>query len=192
VKLKHFLPLAQMILAVVLIWQSQVWLLESFRHGSDMPGPGPYFTLLFAINAPVFYPRVLWVRHISGYCDNIILVAMIGLLWYWVALNVIAWRTRRAVQMFSWPPLRLGCDAVLTFYGLLFGVVCVWDTVAPRIGVYGPYGLRSLDLDWRWQPSLMHGNGGGSSSRVVCGIDISLRSRLCTLHSPQEISGSVV
>lgn len=154
VKLKYVLPLVQMTLAVALIWQSQVWF-EHARHGSDMPGTAPHFTLLFAINAPVFFPRALWFEHISYYWDMIILVAMIGLLWYWFALNVIAWRTSRAVQMFSWAPLRLGCDAILTFYGLLFGVVCIWDTVAPRIGLYGPYGLRNLNLDWRWQPSLM-------------------------------------
>lgn len=153
-KLRYVLPLAQMTLAVVLIWQSQVWF-ERVRHESDMPGPAPHFTLLFAINAPVFFPRALWFEHISYYWDNIILVAMIGLLWYWVALNVIAWRTRRAVQMFSWMPLRLGCDAILTFYGLLFGVMCIWDTVTPTIGLDGPYGLRNLDLDWRWQRSLM-------------------------------------
>ena len=162
VKIKYVLPLAQMTLAVALIWQSQVWLMERQHHGSDMPGPAPHFTLLFAINAPVFYPRVLWfpvVYHlrpyVAYYLDMTILVTMIGLLWFWVALNIIAWRARRAVQMFSWAPLRLGCDAILTFYGLWFGVVCVWDTVAPRIGLYGPYGLRNLDLDWRWQPSLM-------------------------------------
>lgn len=154
VKFKYVLPLVQMTLAVALIWQSQVWF-EHARHGSEMPGTAPHFTLLFAINAPVFFPRALWFEHISYYWDMIILVGMIGLLWYWFVLNAITWRTNRAVQMFSWAPLRLGCDAILTFYGLLFGVVCIWDTVAPRIGLYGPYGLRNLNLDWRWQPPLM-------------------------------------
>jgi len=152
-KLRYVLPLVQMTLAIALIWQSQVWF-ERARHKNHMPGIAPHFTLLVAINAPVTFPRALWYMHISYYWDMSILVAMIGLLWYWVALNVVAWRTRRAVQVFSWLPLRLGSDAILIVLGLFFGVVCVWDIVAPRIGLYGPYGLRSLDLDW-WHPSLL-------------------------------------
>lgn len=148
--LRYVLPLAQMILAVGLLWQSQRWL----KAGPPMRGIPPHFTILVAVNAPITFLRALWFMHVSYYWDMGILVVMIGLLWYWVALNVIAWRTHRAVHMLSWTPLRLGCDAILIVLGLLFGLVCIWDTVAPRIGLYGPYGLRSLfDVDW-WQPSL--------------------------------------
>ena len=78
------LPLAQMALALALLWWSDLWL-RTAQRTMDMPGPAPAFTLLVSINAPVAFPRALWSRHRPDPWDDLTLIAAVGLLW-------IGWR----------------------------------------------------------------------------------------------------
>jgi hypothetical protein len=87
VKLEYTLPLAQMPLAVALLLWTARWQRDMMRT-QDMPGTPASFSLLVAINAPVALPRAFWSRYLHGWWDDISFVAIIGLFWYWVALNV--------------------------------------------------------------------------------------------------------
>lgn len=123
-KLKYILPLAQMALAVGLLKSSELWYAAIMRV-SDSPGISPEFRLLFAINAPIGLPRLLWSRFLPGSWDYPILIAAVGLLWFWVALNVNSWRQRRAIYMFSRAPFRIAGDLFLIATGVFWGGVCV-------------------------------------------------------------------
>jgi len=131
VKLKYTLPLSQMALAVVLLWWSQVWF-KAVMRTADMPGPPPAFTLLIAINAPLALPRLLCIRHIFYPWDNVTLIAAVGLLWYWVALNTDSWRTHKAVFMFKRKSQRLVGDLALIALGAFWGFICVQDGLTAR------------------------------------------------------------
>ena len=114
VKLKYVLPLAQMALAVWLIHQAQLWYVAHRR--SDAPGPAPADTLLASINAPVQLAGTLW-RDLEWPWDAVILIAAIGVFWYWVAVNIESWRERRAPFLFAWRPLRIAADLFLIAAG---------------------------------------------------------------------------
>jgi hypothetical protein len=130
-KLRYVLPLIQIALAVVLLWQSQVWF-EAVRHRFDMPGTAPHSLLLLAINAPITVLRVLWYRHMNYYMDMAILIAMIGILWYWVGLNVESLRTSGQVLALDRMPLRIAADLLLIALGFFFGFVYVHDELTHR------------------------------------------------------------
>ncbi len=73
--------------------------------------------------------------------DDVVLIFAVGLLWYWVALNIRSWRRRRAVLMFSWRPARFSLDGSLVLYGALFGLVGLsrgYDAIR-----YAPYLARA-------------------------------------------------
>jgi hypothetical protein len=121
IRLYALLPLAQMVIAEMLLWWS-----ERFRlltHLQDMPGPDRAFVLCISINAPVSLLRALWFRHLSGWHDDALLIVVIGLFWFWVALNITSWQRGRSAMMFSWKPLRLAGDLLLTAVGALLGFV---------------------------------------------------------------------
>jgi hypothetical protein len=119
------LPLAQMVIAGALLWWSEIF--RALTHFHDMPGPDRAFALCISINAPVFLLRALWFRHLSGWHDHALLIVVIGLLWFWVALNITSWQRRKAVRTFSWKPLRLAGDLLPTAVGALLGFVFVMN-----------------------------------------------------------------
>jgi hypothetical protein len=77
VKLKYALPLAQMALAVVLLWRSQLWMTTAARL-NDVPGPAPPFTLLMSMNPPVALVHGLVYWHFSPLWELGVSVATIG------------------------------------------------------------------------------------------------------------------
>lgn len=138
-KLKYVLPLAQMALAVSLLKWSELWYAAIMRV-SDSAGISPAFRLLFAISAPIGLPRLVWSRFLPGSWDYPILIAAVGLLWFWVALNVDSWRQRRAVCMFSRTPLRIAGDTLLILTGIFWGCACVGHDLDVGAIVHRAYG----------------------------------------------------
>jgi hypothetical protein len=92
-------------------------------HIQDMPGPSPQFSFLVAMNLPVGLVRVLVYRHTPEMVDRIIFIVMIGLLWYWVGLNIEQWQKNQTVFTFSRVRPRLALDLFLVAAGLLCGLV---------------------------------------------------------------------
>jgi hypothetical protein len=121
VKLRYALPAVQMALAAGLIWWSDQWL-EAQMRLHHMADPAPAFTLCICINAPIALPRALWFRHVSTFWDSVVLVLAVGVLWYWVALNIESLRRVGKVLMFRWVPLRLAGDLLLIATGAFSGV----------------------------------------------------------------------
>ena len=108
-----------------------------------MVGTPPFFTLLIAINAPLAMPRALFFRFLPGWWGDIILVAAIGVLWYWVSLNIASWQQSRRVFMFSRIPLRLAGDMIAV------GIGALWAFVLSHNRSYGLLPLHS-STDWLW------------------------------------------
>jgi hypothetical protein len=88
-RLRYILPIAQMALAIILFWMSERWYWN--HRTDDMPGTAPAFQVLMSINAPVALLRAAWLRHLPVVADDIAIVAAVGLLWFWVSLNVESW-----------------------------------------------------------------------------------------------------
>jgi hypothetical protein len=126
-KLKYVLPLVQTLVAVALLVWTYRWE-RALMRVQDMPGTPPSFSLLIAINAPLAMPRALVSLYLPGWWDYITLIAVIGLLWYWVALNIDSWRHRRTIFTFSWLPLRLAVDAVAVGIGGVLTLVS-WQSI---------------------------------------------------------------
>lgn len=124
--LRWVLPAAQMAVALTLIWRTYVWG-ETVGAIQTSPGTAPAFTLLVAINTPLALLRDLWYRDLGYVRDDITLVSGIGLLWYWVALNIYSWRRTRAVLMFRWFAPRIAGDLLLISTGVFWGLYCVDD-----------------------------------------------------------------
>jgi hypothetical protein len=144
VRLYVLLPLAQMSIAGVLLWWSELF--RALTRLQDMRGPERAFVLCISINAPVFLPRVLWFRHLFGWHEQVLLIAVIGLLWLWVALNITSWQRRQAVMMFSWKPLRLAGDLLPTAMGALLGFVVVMNLPEVVRGI--KYSRSFTDAVW--------------------------------------------
>jgi hypothetical protein len=123
VKLRFVLPAVQMALAVGLICWSNHRLRAAIRLG-HWADPSPAFTLCVSINAPIALPRALLFRHVSAFSDYVVLVVAVGMLWYWVALNIESLRREGKVLMFRWVPLRLACD--LTLIAMAAFVAIAW------------------------------------------------------------------
>jgi hypothetical protein len=133
-KLKFVLPLAQIVLAIVLDWRSLVWdrAVRAISI-SDMPGFAPFATLGASINGPIVFVNNIFVRLVlwnstldvwkNYLLGRTVWAALVGLLWYWTALNLDSWRQRRAVVMFTWPPLRLVGDLLLIVTGVVWGIL---------------------------------------------------------------------
>ena len=114
-------------------------------HIQDMPGVPPWFMLLVALNAPVALPRALLFRYLPGWWDPIVFVTAIGVLWYWVALNIETLRTTREIVIFSWTPLRLAIDVIVV------GVNLIWLFLLGR----DRFSLPVTSTDWIWSISSM-------------------------------------
>jgi hypothetical protein len=123
-KLKYVLPLAQIAIALTLLAWHYQWTRQMMR--SDMPGPSPAFTFLTAINFPVAILRLLYSHYLFSRWDPTMFVLSIGLLWYWVSLNILSWRESRSVYTFSWPPLRILGDILLAGFGAIWIFEFFW------------------------------------------------------------------
>jgi len=135
-RLEYALPLAQMALAVYLLW----WTYQcqaAFKRIYDAPPIPPAFTFLVFMNAPANLLRWTWFYHVNGVWSDAMFVASIGLLWYWVALNIHSWHERRSPVIFSWAPMRVMADLALVAMGLSIA-----------------WGFRNVDvahLPWLWR-----------------------------------------
>jgi hypothetical protein len=143
VKLRYALPAVQIAVAAGLLWWSDQWFKAQMRL-QDMPGLAPAFTLCISINAPIALPRALLFRHLSAYWDYVVLVLAVGVLWYWVALNIESLRRGGNVLMFRWVPLRLAGDLLLIAMGAFWGIA--WVPEARRSLTYWP---------WAWMPCVL-------------------------------------
>ncbi len=91
--------------------------MAAMRHPPRNTGP---FTLLVFINPPAAMARSLWLKCVDNPWDEILLVASIGVLWYWVGLNVNSWQKRRTLLMFTSVPLRVVTDLALMAFSSYF------------------------------------------------------------------------
>jgi hypothetical protein len=138
IRLRHALPVAQMLVAIGLYRWSDLWLQAAERRARGEPymGSSPGYDLLSALNAPLVFvqfpryrlerlwhgyphlstPWMLWVPELV---TRAIFILTIGMLWYWVARNVESLRQTSAVFTFSVTALRLFSDLLLILAGLL-------------------------------------------------------------------------
>jgi hypothetical protein len=103
-------------------------------------GTSPGFSLLVGINAPAALGRALLARHLPGWWDLGVLLVAVGLLWYWVGLNVESWRQRRMAWVSSRRALRLVADSAFIVIGVFLGiafVAIVSGGVPPSSGGFG-------------------------------------------------------
>jgi len=110
IRLRYILPFAQMAVAVLLLWRGSLWLtrMEALQHIYGRP---PAWQILSAMN--MFLPVV----------PSPIYVALVGLLWYWVALNVESLQKQGTVRMFAYTHLRITVDLLLVVLGILIARV---------------------------------------------------------------------
>jgi hypothetical protein len=125
-KLKYILPSIQIAIAVGLMFWG---LAQDYRimtlavRGLEVHRTAPAFKLCDGISSPI---RPLWYS--LSFCQKfslseaggwIVFLTLIALLWYWAGLNVSSWIVMRRLVMPSRRILRLPCDALLVFLGLL-------------------------------------------------------------------------
>jgi len=146
-----------MLLAWMLLRWDNIIQIAAFHqpHHCDAPGPSPVFSVLISLNAPLAVPRSIWEELLyrsssvifAYYLSNALFIAAIGLFWYFVARNLDALRERRAILMFTWPPVRFAVDAVLVVLSLIPGLlgasamrdaVRYWPSNMHAQGCYGP------------------------------------------------------
>ena len=155
-KIKYALPVAQMMLATTLLWWDHL-LSRVADRACDMAGPTPAFSLLVAINMPVNLLRVVWYRHVPYPLEDFILIAAVGLFWYWIARNVASWRQRRTLFSSWWRPVQLLVDLAIVAVGLvccLYGVGKGYDGLRSftyGVGCFGP------NLWFRFLPLILIG-----------------------------------
>jgi hypothetical protein len=173
--------MAQIALTLTLLWATELW--DKSVTRTDMPGAAPAFSILVSLNAPIALPRSLVFMHMSDFWDNVTLIVAIGLLWYWVALNIQSWSQRRTVVMFSWIPLRLAADLLLIIDGVFWFVLCIANIYFRLFFPFANFAFAEMPPIWFFFASAFQ----LAWSLVLiyfCGRD------LFSLFSPQEIAGS--
>jgi hypothetical protein len=148
-KLKYVLPLAQIALALALLVWDRQWTRQ--MRLSDMPGPSPASTLLTAINFPVAILQMLYSQYLFNWrWDPVIFFLSVGLLWYWVSLNILSWRESRTVYTFSSPPLRITGDAIVSGLSLFFIFKLCQEISVAYVRWWRPlqWASRLIDLAW--------------------------------------------
>ena len=156
-KLKYALPLAQIGLAAALLRCHHVW--QIAVRFQDMPGPSPAGRLLHSMDWPVLLvPRY---RIMPVPWDGMTLVAVTGLFWYWVALNLSEFPKRRRVVMFEWVPLRIAGDLFLIVSGAFLGLLCAATVDQgplsdfPNIGSKWLWFLPTVAVQFTWCVALI-------------------------------------
>ena len=88
-------------------------------------------------------------------------IAVTGLLWYWVALNLIEFRQRRQVIMFERVPLRIAGDLLLIISGVVLGLFCAMNVSQgplfdmPHIGSKWFWYLPAIAFQFGWAVALI-------------------------------------
>jgi hypothetical protein len=145
-KIRYVLPPVQMAIAMALLLWNDTLLLAS-RRWCDMPGASPASRLLTSIDAPVALLSMAWDRYLSYPWNVAARLGAVGIFWYWVALNMEAWRERKEILMISLRPARWTLDVLLFLSGFVLGVIGAEDMYeviryapfATRPGCFGPY-----------------------------------------------------
>lgn len=142
VNLKYILPFGEVAPASALFGWSASWR----PVGCDAYGGSPAWILLISINQPAAVLRNLYYRPgswsgVTGFVmDGAILIALSGILWYWVARNIASWRLAKTVLMFRWLPLRIGGDGLFIAVGLSCGYWVLSDpSWSPHLHGYSCY-----------------------------------------------------
>jgi hypothetical protein len=124
-RLPLILGIAQMLIAALLIWQSQVWNVAMMKRVRGTFGPGPWFIVCTSIDFPVAMLRGLWDRATFfggiSYVDYGLLVFATGVLWWWVGLNIVSLREQRSPFVPRSLPLRICMDLLFVAVGLFLG-----------------------------------------------------------------------
>jgi hypothetical protein len=126
-KLKLGLPFLQVVLALGLLVADDLW--ERARPPQCMPEASPALKWLLSIDLPAVVPVVFWFHRLSNPWNQIMLLAAIGLFWYWVALTLVPWPERRRVRLFSFVPLRLVGNLLPVSAGVLLISLCWLDVL---------------------------------------------------------------
>jgi hypothetical protein len=133
VRTKYALPLAQMALAVALIWRSRQELVAAHIHF----GSTPAFDLLALINPPATILRSAWFNYVDYPWSDALFISSIGVFWYLIGLSVDYWRKRKALLLLTWKLLRVTADLALIALGPYF----IW--FLKRVDV--------ADMPWQWE-----------------------------------------
>jgi hypothetical protein len=116
VRIKYALPLAQMALAVALIWLSR----RELAAAHIQVGRTPAFDLLALINPPAAILRSAWFNYVDYPWSDVMFVASIGVFWYLIALSIDYWQKRKTILLFTRNPLRVTADLALIALGPYF------------------------------------------------------------------------
>lgn len=141
VSLKYAVPLVQMGLAAVLMRCHGVW--QMATRDMDMPGPSPSFRLLASIDWPLLCIPVPWRMPLLWY--SAVSVAITGVFWYWVAVNVSRFQHRQRLIVFRSVPLGVAGDLFLILVGACFGLAVASGIVRGPLFDYPRLGSR-----WLW------------------------------------------
>jgi hypothetical protein len=133
VRIKYALPLAQIALAVALIWGSR----REIAAAHIPVGSTPAFDLLVLINPPASMLRSAWLNYVDYRWSDVMFVASIGVFWYIIGLSIDYWQKRKTLLPFTWNPLRVTADLALIALGPYF----MW--VLKRVDV--------ADMPWQWE-----------------------------------------
>jgi hypothetical protein len=106
-----------MVLALALHWMSWRWTEAVIKLGVDSPGSDFFFTLCVAINFPIAAIRAIISSMLTGYWDPALFILGIGLLWYWVMLNIEKWNEHKEIVLFQYLPLRFFSDIFFFWIG---------------------------------------------------------------------------
>lgn len=144
------LPLVQVALAVALVVSNRFW-----RFHCDMPEMSPAWLLLISINVPAALLRGFWGPMVEGqrdinpevlfWAEGGLFVASSGLLWYWVARNVVWFKSNKTVVTFRWLPLRVASD-LLIIASMLWWGFATWKDMGWSAGLRGYSCYRPLVL----------------------------------------------
>jgi hypothetical protein len=120
IRLRYVLPVPQMFLAWILMLRSDIWFQHYFAIGKQpaIPTSLPW-SLMCAINWPaaiayIFVWRSRLGHFLSEYVQRAILIALIGILWFWLGRYIDACWKRRTVASFPWRPARFVLDVLVT------------------------------------------------------------------------------
>lgn len=175
IRLRHALPVAQMLVAIGLYRWSDLWLQAAQRKARHEPymGSSPGYDLLYALNAPLLFvqflrysleslwhgyphPSTLWMLWVPELMTRAIFILTIGVLWYWVARNIESLRQTCAVFTFSVTALRVFSDLLLILAGLFSALYALRELVNLRTLWWSGWNWICCLLYFAWFVSLTY------------------------------------
>jgi hypothetical protein len=120
-KLKYLLPVTQIVFAIFLLHQQQLWIIQN-RH-QDMPSPGAAATVLALINSPIAVLRGIWSRSFHVFWPDWFFVLVLAVFWCWAGQEIESRLGRRGQATVARESFRIAADVLLTWcsVGLVFG-----------------------------------------------------------------------